>query len=157
MKNECALATVDFRYKSLADSFSVIPEVQWDAPTKLHVALWTPVDAAVFILNVVPQMLSAGLSFTDERTSGWISEREVTSVQSGSSAYSIPGLVPHVQRDGAAEPVVLVDMPDHLLKLDVEAVVLHGMLTKSLGGADDAPMVAKKLDWTMGNVRLPSL
>ena len=32
--------TVDYRCKALADSFSVLPEVQRDAPAKLRVALW---------------------------------------------------------------------------------------------------------------------
>ena len=42
--------TVDFRCKALADSLSVLPHVQWDAPAKLRVALWTPGDAALFVL-----------------------------------------------------------------------------------------------------------
>ena len=115
--------TVHFRLKALADSFLVLPDVQWDAPAKLRVALWTPGDAALFILKIVPQLLSAGLSLTDERTGAWIDEREVMSVQSGSSTYSVTGAVMRGQPDGAAEPIVLVDMPDHLLKQDVEAVV----------------------------------
>ena len=51
--------TVDFRCKALADSFSVLPDVQWDAPAKLRVALWTLAEAALLILKVVPQLLSA--------------------------------------------------------------------------------------------------
>ena len=58
----------DFRCKALADSFSILPDIQWDAPAKLRVALWTPGDAAPFILKVLPQLLSAGFSLTDERT-----------------------------------------------------------------------------------------
>ena len=121
--------TVDFRCKALADSFSVLPDVQWDAPAKLRVALWTPSDAALFPLKIVPQLLSAGFSLADERTGAWIDEREVMSVQSGSSTYSVTGAAMRGQPDGAAEPIVLVDMPDHLLKQDVEAVVRHAMLT----------------------------
>ena len=60
--------TVDLRCKALADSFSVLPDVQWDAPAKLRVALWTPGDAALFILKIMPQLLSAGFSLTEERT-----------------------------------------------------------------------------------------
>ena len=148
--------TVDFRCKALADSFSVLPDVQWDAPAKLRVALWTPGDAALFFLKIVPQLLSAGFSLTDERIGAWIDEREVMSVQSGSSTYSVTGAAMRGQPDGAAEPIVLVDMPDHLLKQDVEAVVRHAMLAKFVVGAADALLVAKKLDWTMGNVKLPS-
>ena len=148
--------TVDFRCKALADSFSVLPDVQSDAPAKLRVALWMPGDAALFILKIVPQVLSAGFSLTDERIGAWIGEREFMSVQSGSSTYSVTGAAMQGQPDGAAEPVVLVDMPDHLLKQDVEAVVRHAMLAKSVVGAADALLVAKKLDWTMGNVKLPS-
>ena len=46
--------TVDFRCKALADSFSGPPDVQWDAPAKLRVALWTPSDAALFLLKIRP-------------------------------------------------------------------------------------------------------
>ena len=107
--------TEDFRCKALADSFSVLPDVQWDAPAKLRVALWTPGDGALFILKVVLQVLSAGFSLRDERTGAWIDEREVVSVQSGSSTYSVCGAALRGQPDGAAEPIVLVDMPDHLM------------------------------------------
>ena len=148
--------TVDFRCKALVDRFSVLPDVQWDAPAKLRVALWTPGDAALFILKIVPQLLSARFSLTDERTGAWIDEREVKSVQSGSSTYSVTGAAMRGQPNGAAQPIVLVDMPDHLLKQDVEAVVRRAMLAKSVVGSADALLVAKKLDWTMGNVKLPS-
>ena len=148
--------TVDFRCKALADSFSVLPDVQWDAPAKLRVALWTPGDAALFILKIVPQLLSAGFSLTDERTGALIDEREVMSVQSRSSTYLVTGAAMRGQPDGAAEPIVVVDMPDHLLKQGVEAVVRHAMLAKSVVGAANALLVAKKLDWTMGNVKWPS-
>ena len=52
----------EFRCKSLGGGFSVIRDVQWDAPTKIRVALWTPEDAALFIVKVAPQRLSAGFS-----------------------------------------------------------------------------------------------
>ena len=120
--------TIDFRCKALADSFSVLPDVPWDAPPKLMMALWTPGEAALFILKVVLQLLSAGFSLTDERTGAWIDEREVMSVQSGSSTCSVSGAAMRGQPDAAAEPIVLVDMPDHLMKLDVEAVVRHAMI-----------------------------
>ena len=54
-----------------------------------------------------------------------------------------------VQPNGAAKPIVVVDVPNHLPKPDVEAVVRHAMLAKSAAGAADAPLVAKKLHWTM--------
>ena len=77
-------------------------------------------------------------------------------VQSGSSTYSVSGAEMRGQPDGSAEPIVLVNMPDHLLKEDVEAVVRHAMLAKSVAGAADALLVAQNLDWTMGNVKLQS-
>ena len=98
--------TVDFRCKALADSFSFLPDVQWDAPAKLRVALWTPGDTALFTLKIVPQLLSAGFSLTDERTGAWIDEREVMFVESGSSTYSVSGAAMRGQPDGAAEPIV---------------------------------------------------
>ena len=72
------------------------------------------------------------------------------------SVYSVSSSSSRVQVDGASEPVVLFDMPDHLLKADVVAVVRHAMMAESVAGAADAQLVAKKLDWTMGNVKLPS-
>ena len=66
----------------------------------------------------------------DEPTGAWIDKREVMSVQSGSSSYSLSGTAIPVQPDGAAEPIVLFDMPDHLLKPDSEAVVCRAMLAK---------------------------
>ena len=118
-------------------------------------ALWTPRDAALFILKVVPMLLGDGFSLTNERTGAWIDKREVISVQSASSSYSVSGVAMREKPDGAAEPIVLVDMPDHLLKLDMEVVVRHAMLAKSFAGAADGLLVAEKHDLTMGNVKLP--
>ena len=41
---------------------------------------------------------------------------------------------------------MLVDMPDHVLKADVEAVVRHALAAKFVPGASDAALQAKKLD-----------
>ena len=46
-----------------------------------------------------------------------------------------------VRPDGASEPVVVANMPDHVLKPDVAAVVRHAMLSKSVAGAVDAPVI----------------
>ena len=108
--------TVDCRCKLHANSFSVMPDIQWETSVKVRIALWDNSDVAVFIVKVPPQLSLAGFSMTDERTGTWIDEREVMSVHSGSSAFS-SALLPSAT--GESEPVVLVDVPDHLLKADV--------------------------------------
>ena len=86
-QKEKAYDGVDEGPLALADSFSVLPDVQWYGPAKLRAALWTPGDAALLILEVALQLLSPRFSLTDEQTSTWMDEREVMSVLTGSSSY----------------------------------------------------------------------
>ena len=107
-------------------------------------------------MKVVPSLLSSSYSVTDERTRVWIDEGEVMSLQSGSSMYLVASIASLQALGDQAEPVVLVDMPDYLLKADVEGLVRQALTAKGVPQADNYPLVAKRLDWTMGNVRLPS-
>ena len=148
-----AWRAIDYRCKVHAAYFSVMPDVQWETASKLRVALWDKADIAPFILIVAPHLLSSGFSMSDERMGAWIDEREVMSVQSGSSAYSTASLV---TATGEWEPVVLVDVLDHLLKPDVESLVHQALVAKGMvQGVGNIPLQVKHVDWTMGNVRLP--
>ena len=68
-------------------------------------------------------LLSSGYSVTDECTRVWIDEREVISAQSGSCVYSVASTAWLQALGDEAEPVVLVDMHDYLLKGDVAGLV----------------------------------
>ena len=60
------------------------------------------------------------------------------SVQSGSSAYSTASLV---TATGESELVVLADVPDHLLKPDVESVVRQAFVAKgTVQGVGNIPL-----------------
>ena len=51
---------------------------------------------------------------------------------------------------------MLVDVPDHLLKRDVDSLVRQALVAKgTMQGVGNIPLQVKRLDWTMGNVRLP--
>ena len=147
---------VDYRCQKAADAFNTLPDIQWDGPCRLRIALWDAADTAAFITKVAPHMITAGYSMTDERTGAWIDEREIMSVQSGLFVYSVASTASLQALGNNVEPVVLVDMPDHLLKLDVEGLVRQALTAKGVAQVDSCPLVAKRLDWTMGNVRLPS-
>ena len=58
---------VDYRCKLHAASFTVMPDIQWETATKVRIALWDKSNAAVFIVKVAPQPLTAGFSMSDER------------------------------------------------------------------------------------------
>ena len=103
--------TMDHKSKQEADLFTAMPDIQWDSPCKLRIALWDAADTAAFIMKVVPSLLSSGYSVTDERTGVWIDEREVMSMQSGSFVYSVAPTASLQALGDQAEPFVLVDMP----------------------------------------------
>ena len=65
------------------------------------------------------------------------------SVQSGSSAYSSASLV---TATGESEPVVLVDVPNHLLKPDVGSLVHQALVAKgTVQGVGNIPLQVKRL------------
>ena len=136
---------VDYRYKFEADSSTLLPDIQWDGPCKLWVALWGPADTAIFITKVIPHLLTAGYSMTDERTGAWIDEREVMSVQSGSSIYSMSSSQSHQALGDNIEPMVLVDMPNHLQRVDVEGPVRQARAAKGIPTAKNCPIVGRRL------------
>ena len=148
-----AWRAIDYRCKVHEAYFSIMPDVQWETASKLRVALWDKADVVPFILKAAPHLLSSGFSMSDERTGTWIDEREVMSVHSGSSAYSTASLV---TATGELEPIVLVDVPDHLLKPDVKSLVRQALVAKgTVQGVGNIPLQVKRLDWTMGNACLP--
>ena len=120
---------VDYRYKLHPDSFTVMPGIQWETATKVRIALWDKSDVAVFIVKVAPQLPTTIFSMSDERTRILIDEREVISVQSGSSSYSTRSLTAAA---AGSKPNLLVDVPDHPLKLDVEGLVRQALRAKGI-------------------------
>ena len=68
---------MDYRCKLETYSFPAMPNIQWDGPCKLWVALWDATDNATFITEVAPHLLTVGYSVSDEHSGAQIHEQEI--------------------------------------------------------------------------------